>query len=357
MSYVTVPEFALGSPPNTVSATPTLSGNASADINGAGQYVAYVFMMPSTETINRLWFRVHSVTTGCTALARIETLDAATGLPTGTLANANASVSIVIGNSAGDYEATFPGTFALTKGTDYVLIVAQSSGTPSAVHIGQFSDDNSGAGLPYVIDFDATATSRTNVALLMGLGKSDGGAVSLRHLWPINATGTETYQATSTPDTIGNRIVLAAPMRCCGAWCWIDADSTGTIKLFGTDGATVLASAAIETNVPPSVSAFLAYYHFSTSVELAAGTYWLAAEATGGANIGLAYCDFPTAGWRDGSPMGGGSMTYATCTQTPTSTASWTVTDTRQAFIGLLFDGISDGAGGGGGETSHTFAA
>jgi hypothetical protein len=96
------------------------------------------------------------------------------------------------------------------------------------------------------------------------------------------------------------------------------------------------------------------FVYFATSVELAAGTYWLAVEATGGANIGLSYCVFYSAGFRAGSPMGGDSLTYATCTQTPTSTGDWTTTDTTQAFIGLIIDGISDGAGGGG-ESFHAF--
>jgi hypothetical protein len=91
-------------------------------------------------------------------------------------------------------------------------------------------------------------------------------------------------------------------------------------------------------------------YFFSSSIELPAGSYYLAVEATGGANIAIGYCDFPTADWREGSPMGDGKMTYATCTQ-PAGT--WTTTTTRQAFIGLIVDGIEGGGGGSGSGISQ----
>jgi hypothetical protein len=51
-------------------------------------------------------------------------------------------------------------------------------------------------------------------------------------------------------------------------------------------------------------------------------------------------------------------MNFASCTQTPSSTSSWTVTQHKQAFIAPIFSGSELGGGGGtGGETSHVFAA
>jgi hypothetical protein len=359
MSFVTVPQFLFPVPPNIVSSAPNLTGSSQYNINGVGEYVAFVFCMPETAVIDACFWAINTATTGCTCLARVETVDTATGLPSGTLAHANASQSVVIGTGRADYDVTFPGTFTLDQGAIYALILVQSSGTPVAIQPMAFGDDNSGSGLPYVIDFDGSATLRQNVALCVGLSKSGGGKIPMRHAWPITDVGITVYDAVDTPDTVGNQIVLDAPMRVSGAWIWIDCDGPGTIKLYDTDGATVLASATMETNVPPTSSAFANNYYFSSPVELPAGTYFLAAEGTDATlTVGISYCDFPAASWRAGSPMGGGIMTYATCSQTPVNTGSWTLTDTRQAFMGLIIDGIeSGGGGGGGGETSHVFAS
>lgn len=357
MSFVTVPQYLWPRVPTNQTGAPSIVSSSLYNINGVGEYVAWVFSMPETATISKCFWAIASATTGCTCLARVETVDTATGLPTGTLAHANASQSVVIASGAANYEITFPGTFSLSQGTIYALVIAQSSGTPVAIQPASFSDDNSQTGLPYVVDFDASAAARFTAALCVGLGKSGGGGVPLIHAWPISGVGMDFYQATDTPDTIGNSITTSAPMRVAGVWAWIDADSTGTIKLYAADGSTVLGSAAIDTNIPPSNSAYLNYCYFTTSIELPAGTYYLAAEATGGANIGLAYCDFTSADWLGASPMGGDAVVYATCTQTPANTASWTTTSTRQAFIGMIIDGIESGGGGGGGETSHVFAS
>lgn len=95
---------------------------------------------------------------------------------------------------------------------------------------------------------------------------------------------------------------------------------------------------------------------FTSSVELAAGTYWLAVEATTGTNIGIATITFASSTWRSGSPFGADKITYAACTQTPANTGSWTVTETKQAMLGLIIDGI-DGGASSGGQTAHVFMA
>ena len=358
MSFVTVPNFNHPLPPSDILTGPTLGSTASADINGSGQWVAYVGEMPITATIDRLFFRIASATTGCVALARIETVDTATGLPAGTLVHANASQSVTITSGSADYTVTFPGTFSIAQGTRIAIVIAHSSGSPVAIRFLFFYDDANACGFPYVLDYDVSASFRSGTALNWGLGVSGGSAVRLPFMWPINAVSTEIFQASSYPDTIGNRFTLPAPMRICGVWAWLDLDDTATIHLYAADGATSLASVNLTASLPPTVSPYLNYHLFASSIELAAGTYYLAVEATGSVNIALATCTFPDASWRAGSPLGGADFVYATCTQAPTGTGDWTVTDTKQCFLGLIIDGIDDGAGGGGGggETSHVFA-
>lgn len=359
MSFITVPEFYFPDLPSTVSATPTLAGAATMDINGASQWVSFVFSCPRTVTVDSVFFRVNSATTGCTTTVRIETVDPATGLPSGILADNNATATVNITSGAANYEVTFPGTFTLTKGVLYAIYIgAPNTGTtPSAINFTVFSDDGSDIGMPYVIDFDTSASYRDGLCPSMAIGTTGSSSLFIEKLWPITSATMETFASTSSPDTIGNKITIKAPMRACGAWAWLDLDEAATVKLYNTDGSTVLGSASGYVGVPPTIAQYINVFQFSSPVELATGDYYLALEATTTTSIGIASMSFSNERWRSASPLGGADFCYTSCTQTPTGTGSWTTTTTKQAFIGLIVDGLDNGVGGGGGETSHIFMA
>jgi hypothetical protein len=363
--------------PTNVAGDPSIGGGASLDIANSVERVAIVFMAAETKSIDGLFFKIRSVAAGtsCNMDVRIEEVSTTTGQPNGILISSTAgresSASVTI-TAAGDYYVTFPidefdGPFVLTQGTLCAIVfVPTSVGTGYDIHFATFSDDNVAYGLPYCLDYDGqtigtqTAHYRDNVAPIVGLALT-GSGYPIKNLWPITAVGMDTFQATSTPDTIGNRLSIDAPARISGVRVWVDADSTGTVKLYGTNGSTVLASANIYAAVPPTPggAAHIAEYYFSASVDLAVGTYYLAVEATGG-TIGIATMTFQSSpiSLRGSSPLGGATMAFATCTQTPSSTASWTVNLNKQAFIAPIFSGSEIGGGAGtGGETSHVFAA
>jgi hypothetical protein len=354
MSIVTVPEFCFPELPSTPAAAPSILGAATLDLNGTSEYVAFVFSCPKTVTVDSVFFRVNTATQGCTAIVRIETVDPLTGVPTGTLANANAIQQIVITNVSGtSYEVTFPASFSLEQGTLYAIYIGYFGGTaPIGINFSTFSDDGGNIGMPYAIDFDAIAEYKDSLAPCFGLGLSGGSALFIKKLWPISSAATETFSSTSTPDIIGNKITIKAPMRVCGAWAWIDLDEAAIIRLYNTDGSGILGSAQAYKNVPANIAQYINIFQFSGSVTLPTGDYYLAAEATTITGIGLGTITFTNDKWRRGSPMGGADFCYTSCTSPPTSTGSWTTTATKQAFMGLIVDGIE---GGGGGATSHVF--
>lgn len=356
MSFITVPEFYFPDLPSSVSATPTLAGAATMDLNGASQWVSFIFSCPKTVTVDSVFFRVNSATTGCTTTVRIETVDTAQGVPSGNLVDNNATTTISIANGAGNYEATFPGTFTLTKGVLYAIYIGAPNTvtTPSAINFATFTDDGGDIGMPYVIDFDASASYRDNLCPSMAIGITGSSSLFIEKLWPITSAGMETFASTSSPDTIGNKITIKAPMRACGAWAWLDLDETATIKLYNTDGSTVIGSASGYIGVPPTIAQYINVFQFSNPVELATGDYYLAVEAMTATSIGIASMSFSNERWRSASPLGGADFCYTSCTQTPTGIQSWTTTTTKQAFIGLIVDGLESG---GGGETSHIFMA
>ena len=361
--------------PTNVATIPSLGGGASFDIANINEKVAIVFMAPETKFIEGLFFKIESVGAGtnCNMEVRIEQVDTATGQPNGILISSTAgresSASVTV-SAAGNYTVSFPadevdGTFELTQGTlCAILFRPTSGGTVSNIHFSTFADDNAAWGMPYCIDYDgATSTQnvhyRDNIAPVVGFAVS-GGGYPIKNLWPVTSVAIDEFSSTSTPDTLGNRLTISAPVRISGVRAWLNPNYTGTIKLYGTNGSTVLASASIHGAVPPLISAHIAEYYFSSSVDLAVGAYYIAVEATG-STIGLATMTFPSSPYslRASSPLGGASMVFSSCTQPPTSTASWTNTSNKQAFLTPIFSGseIGGGAGGGGGETSHVFAS
>jgi hypothetical protein len=354
MSIVTVPAFCFPELPSTPAAAPSILGAATLDINGTSEYVAFVFSCPKTVTVDSVFFRVNAASQGCTATVRIETVDAATGVPSGNLPDANATTTVNITNGAANYEVTFPGTFTLTNGTLYAIYIGAPTSvtTPIGINFATFADDGGNIGMPYAIDYDTSADYKDSLAPCFGLGLSGGSALFIKKLWPISAAATETFSSTSTPDIIGNKITIKAPMRVCGAWAWVDLDEAATIRLYNTDGSGILGSAQAYKNVPANIAQYINIFQFSGSVELPAGDYYLAAEATTITGIGIGAITFSNARWRSASPMGGADFCYTSCTSPPTGVGSWTNTTTKQAFIGLIIDGIE---AGGGGETSHVF--
>lgn len=347
---VSVPTMSIPAFPNNVSQAPNITAGTTFDLNAASASVAYVMQMPSTQTIDRVWFRINSATTGCDAAARIETVDTSTGLPSGTLVHANASQTVTIASGAADYELTFPGTFSISRGDLFAFVIQATSGTPSAVRFAYFIDDNHSNGLPYALDSGAHVGT---IAPCWGIGISSS-AVPMRHMWPINAAALETYNNTSSPDFRGNKITISGKLRCVGLRVWVDIDAGARAILFAADGATELAAVTLYANIPPDAGAYPQECLFSSSVTLEPGTYYAAVEATSGTNIGLGVITFPSATWRAGSPFGGADVVYTGATNTPTGTGSWTDTTTKQAMVSLLIDGVDDGAGG---QTAHVFMA
>lgn len=361
MAIVTIPETRWPSSPGLWTTTPNTQGSTLFDLNGAGQWVAWVGQATQSATIDRYFLRVASSTTGCTAEVRIEDVIDSTGLPSTNLLATNSMDTITIPNSilvaAGlNFTNNFDAPFSVTKGQWFAFVVriAAGSGTPAAVNFAAFDDDGDLIAVPYLLDFDATLASRTALTLCAGLGISGGGAMMLPKMWPITVGSNEVYNSTSSPDTIGNSIVIDAPVRVCGVWYWVDQDGDAVVKLYDTDGVTVIASANLYTNIPAITTSALAEVRFTESKVLRPGTYYLAIEATTATSIGISSITLVDSSWRSGSPLGRDKITYTSCTQTPTGTGSWTPNTAKQVVMGLIIDGVDDGAGG---QTAHVFMA
>jgi hypothetical protein len=363
MSIQKVPAFQVPTLPENIATTPDYAGASTFDIVSNSGYVSYVFRAPETAIIDSCFFRIDSAVTSSGQNVILKTLvdDVGTGgLGTGNPIDANAVQSVTARSSATavNYEVKYPGPFTLTKGTLYSLTITLSSGTVSGngIRFAEFSDDNQGNQFPYTIDNDAF---RNNLAPGFGIGLSGVSALPLQFCWPMDAVPrTHGFRA---PDMHGNMIALSGKMRVRGATVWGDTATNGTgfspiVNLYNAAG-SLLASQAWEYYLPNNTTNGKFNIIFPTAVELDPGTYYIAVSGrTHTSNTVTMYsASFPSSYWRKASPMGGTDVVYVSSNSTTGGGAPvWTTVDTRQAFIGLLVDGVDDGAAGGGGGTGET---
>jgi hypothetical protein len=136
-------------------------------------------------------------------------------------------------------------------------------------------------------------------------------------------------------------------MTAAGVWCYLDWDTdTTSLKLYDTDGSTVLGTVSLLTAARASTANRILYAPFAAPVNLAANTsaaYRIVAETnnTSSTAAGVIVATAIVANHMDMLSLG------TACYHTSYNGTSWTDTDTKRAYIGLLVSKIDDGLGGG----------
>jgi hypothetical protein len=334
--------------PGVTSGAPTF---ASFTIDAASEKVAAV--VPGGffgQSIRKILWRTGTVTTGDTVDVRVETVDNTTGNPTGTLVGTNTNASQVVAN--GDDDTMFTTTLtadADVSALDYFAVVIANGGGGGNMAIAVYGDDTN--TLPYSDHFTAS-WAKNSLAPIVGFELVDGSYVYVPGCWPIQTITTDTFNNGSTPDVYANRITITTPCKVSGFWTWFNNASVSdcAVKLYDTDGVTVLASTTLDATNTISTS-LISVRRFNSEVTLAAGDYWLGLEPTSTNNIS-AY-DFTVPSAAAMNSFQGGTAIQLSTAKNPSGTGSWTTTSTRRLFIGLLFSAFDDGAGGGGGAPYH----
>jgi hypothetical protein len=330
--------------PGLTSGAPTFT---SFTIDAAAEKVAAI--IPGGvfgQAIRKILWRTGTVTTGDTVDVRVETVDNTTGNPTGTLVNANANASQVVAN--GDDDTMFTTTLtadADVSALDYFAVVIVNGGGGGNMQISIYGDDAN--TLPYTDHFTASWT-KNSLAPVVGFELADGSYIYVPGCWPIQTITTSTFNNGSTPDVYANRITIATPCKVSGFWTWFNNASVSdcAVKLYDTDGVTVLASTTLDATNTISTN-IITVRRFASEITLAAGNYWLGLEPTSTNNVSVYDFTVPSAAAL-ASFQGGASMQFSTA-KNPSGTGSWTTTATRRLYLGLLFSAFDDGAGGGGG--------
>lgn len=331
--------------------------------DGTADRLALVTWIPKTGTLTAVEFRTGVVSTaGATFQIQVEGVDGS-GNPSGSALVANANGTVVVGTGDDNVWKSVPinggAGVSVTKGQLCAIVLTVSSGTPNTVIIAGAPSGWSGAfiygDMPYLVqDTGGGSWARLgSSSISLCLAFDYGGTYEMvlgGH--PLNALAL---------TTIGNgaesALVFTAPwkMRVAGLrarLCNIAAGGDFRVRLYGSDGTTVLAeSISSSVNIDGDVVLGATndnYYDvwFPESPTLSAGVKYYAAVLQQTANaVPLAEVSVASAGYMAAMPCGTGFFKGSRATS---GSGAWTESTTIRPAISLWVDGFDDGAGSGG---------
>lgn len=324
-------------------------------IDAASEKAGLIMQAPKTGSVDKIGFYVGAHTTGATLDARVETVSATTGMPSGTLFGTNTSGTVAT-TATGWYEVTLTAAANVTIGDNLALVVAQPSSSPGNCAIGDlvnYFGQSSSNGLPYGANFVsswAVASTYRRPLIFLGYDDSTYGFCPLN--MPVTAVNAAyTFNSTSTPDEVGNRFNALVPMRIVGARAYINpaADSRDYTLKFYDNAGTLLASRTIDTAIASGGTYLWFDLLFTAPVDISAGVHRMTILPTTASNIGTGHLTISSAtGARYAMP--GGVDTYWT---ERTDAGSFSDTNTRLHLLTPLVQGFDDAAGGGGGLAAN----
>lgn len=318
-------------------------------LDANGEKAGTVFRPPKAGTFDTVYFRTGTVTIGDTLDIRMETVDATTGDPSGTLWATNTNNTQAV--AATDDNTWFPVT--LTAGA-----VITDPSVPIALVIvnGTLGNLNIAAGSPlgncladtrpvtnYGDNFQGGAWAKISQPLQMAARYSDTSHVPIPGISPYVSGLNTNFNSATNPNERGNRFVMPFTARCVGVWFYVSKVANNpTLRLYDGGGAsdlTVLESAVVDLDTTSGDGYITAL--FDTSVTLTAGNvYRVAIAPDAGAVIAPREASVVSTTLADAAI--GGVSTY----KSTRNGGNWTDTATARYNAGPVIDAIDLSGGG-----------
>lgn len=313
-------------------------------IDTSGEKAAFITQIPKTGTISKVGFRTATVTTAQTLKVSLQGVNTS-GDPDGTiLGSGNAYGTQASPASNTWYTVTLTSGLSVTKG-DAVAVVVEFDTTVGNLNIAAAAKNYSTPDNQQIYsDLYTTSWAKAGNLPTVSFEYSDGSYAGGTTI-PTSAFTNTTFNGGSTPDEYGVYFQVPFPCRATGAWVLVDLDADATLKLYDSDGSTVLASTALPSAQRDTTSTGVSYRLFSSSVNLSKNTWYrLTIVPDSVSNIAINRWTMPSVAAMDSLPLG--QKCYET---SRTDAGAWTETTTNRPLIGLLVDGFDDGVSAGGG--------
>lgn len=257
-----------------VSATRVLA--TSDTLDAAAEYTGMVVRAKEAMVVSHVAFRTGTVAGSPTLDVRIETVDATTGLPTGTLWAT--TTNIVSGALASNtwYLLTFTSTATIARGDVFCVKFAYNSGTSVQVSVGNGMSGTQ-SGFPYGVRNTGTPAKFLAHPLVAALGSSASTFYCIENLVP--ATPAAVGINTGTYDAHGARFKVPVACRVSGIVFPVTSTYGEFTAGIYSDAGAELSSTSTAYDIDQIIQStgVALFLNFDNSVELAADTWYRAA--------------------------------------------------------------------------------
>ena len=332
-------------------------GVSEANLSSVGDRIGHVGKFPKAGTVVAILYGVGSVGGAGTVDASRETVDATTGMPTGTAKNDGGgnAVATAIAYASNDdnrvLRCLLDTDYTCTMGEEVAVVIEQNTATTfnacgSSIgagyesycvqYAGSWVDGNRGAAITFEYSDGSFAPML-------------GGQCAL----PQPSQSGNVTTATN-PDEVGVRFQVPFSMSACGfvGWGENDQDDSLAWKLYDSDDSTVLETVTTDTDKRTNTGLVRIQVGFTQNHTLAIDTWYrltMTPSVSSGSNQRLGYWNADTAAQRDALVPN-----WRWCQRENAGTWDDSASDTLVPRLGLLVSQLDNGAGGaGGGNKVH----
>lgn len=331
-------------------------------LDAAAEKAAWIIRAPKTGNLARVGFRTGTVTTGDTMKVSFQDVSGATGDPDGvvdqfrTVAIADVDDNVWIRTSLITSDGTDGGTKrAVTRGDVFAVVVEFNAFVAGnlnvAATLGVIVARGPWLGSPcYADHFTAAWAKVATGAPVLAIEYDDGTFAFIPGTLPFLTVAVGAYASNSTPDEEALKFKLPASVSISG--CWLFGGPGGNsgdydVVLYDSDGTTPLRTVSIDANQVPSVSTGGVMLMFTSSVTLAADTFYrISMKPTTTNTVALYNATHSSAHGVAILDQSSGGQNFHWSQRT--DAGAWTDDTLRRPFVGLVIDGIDDGASVGG---------
>lgn len=317
-----------------------MTGSSAFVLDAAGEQAAMIVQVPKTGNIAKVGFRTGAVTVTDALAVNLETVNAATGAPTGTAYKGAAAGTVAVPAASTMYTVTLatPAT-GVVQGDTVAVVVSFPAYVAGNLQVWR-GGAGSTAGLPYGNHYAAATWSKVTNAPLCWLEYDDGSYSPILGVFPGNYADWAYKQDTAGADEYGLLFTAPCYMRVSGWWGNILPGAASEVVLYS--GTTELTKAVLDNDITQEtgvVNQMLG--QFPTSVDLMAGQQYRITlrPSDGVANSNLYNLETPSAAAMAAMPMG--TNAYAT---KRLNLGAWTDLPTYRPQLGVVASHVDDAA-------------
>ena len=350
MSLVAVAPYIL---PGWFSLMANRAGTTSFRIDTELEEVAGLITFPEDGTLTKIGVLVATATEPDTFSLRLETMNQATGEPSGTLIIANAEGTFTpIASTVIWVELNGGAGVSVSQGGEAVIRIQWndwagegSNGDAAIFYVVAVSQGDK----PHVLTRNAAGawtagTGSPNFALQY----SGGNITPAMGTFPAVSEPQMTFNNTDNPNRIGNKFRVSVPMTISGIRGIIDLDGDTDVILYDSDETSILGTASFDKDVRVGTSFSLITAYFASDVDLTPSVdYRIVYVPQSATDIRITSYRAQDDGANKGlDGLHGGISWIKTSTNNPAG--GWTDDDTDIITLGLIVTKNDDGTGGGG---------